>query len=186
LQRVEVEEKERAGGPLVDRQYEAPVLDPVAGVGPLVRILEREVHAVGADALAIDEQLRELAVADDDVVAELDPMADGLAPRQRPGDERPITAMQVGVREVADIVDNDRVMGAPGEIDRYASPARGSLELGDFRHRRAVRPRRVAGEQPDQSIARADRIRPDPDVAELPAEQVMRDVGELAVLVVAP
>ena len=134
------------------------MLDPLAGIRPLVRILERKLHAVGADPAAIDKEFREPPVADHDIVGELDLVAECFAARQLGIDKGAIPPVQIGVGEIADIVDDDRVMGPPGEIERHASPPRRPFEFRDLRHGGAVRARRIAGKKPDQPIAGADRI----------------------------
>src|SRR5262249_31409674 len=130
-ERIEVEKEEDARGALIDRQQKAPVLDAAARVRPLVRIVVAQLDEVGIDVLAIDKLPGDTADADLRLITQRNPVADAFAFRHLRIDEGPVLAVQVGMRQVADVVDDHRVMGTPGEVERYAGPGPGPLQLGD-------------------------------------------------------
>ena len=158
---------------------------PVRG-RPLVRIVVAEVHRVRVHAPAIDEHPRDAAAAHLRVVGDVHAVAHGLAAREaRPG-ERLVFSVQPRVREVADVVHDHRVVRAPREVHRHARPPIRALQLRDVGNPPLARPRRVAGEDPHQAVARLHRIRAHADVRQRMAEEVVRHARQPPVGIVAP
>src|SRR5258708_4847527 len=94
--------------------------------------------------------------------------------------------MEMGVREVAYVLDDERMMRLPREVERHACPSLRALEFRQFRHRHHLGPSRIAGKDPDQPIACAHRKGGKTDPRHLPPEQLMRNGCEVARAVVGP
>jgi len=110
----------------------------------------------------------------------------GLECRELCVDERPILAMQVGVREVADVVHDHRVVCIPRHGDGHAGPSVRPLEVGDLGQRMLVHLLGVAGEDEDDPVANLHRIARHLEVGHLAAEEAVRDVDHAAFAVVGP
>src|SRR6516165_10579713 len=79
---IEVKNKKRPAGALVDGQQEAPVLDPAAGVRPLVGIIDPQLHGIGVHAAAIDKQPGDSAPADQGFIGEAEAIPLAIAAKQ--------------------------------------------------------------------------------------------------------
>ena len=162
------------------------MLDPAAGVRPLIGVVEAQFHVVDPGARTIDEVLAESAIAHQHVVIEAHRSAIGLKSVQLGVGERAVFAVQMSVGEITDILDDERVVCRPGEVDRDRGPGCRSLELRQLRHRRAGSKRGVARKNPDQAVALANRKSGDTDLGDGSFESLMRDADELPVGGVRP
>ena len=94
--------------------------------------------------------------------------------------------MEVRVGEVAQVVDDHGVVCAPGEAVGHIRPGVPALELGHFGQRPERRTRRIAGEEPDETVAALDRVGADAERRHGAPAAVVRDARERAVLAVGP
>src|SRR4051812_48745773 len=78
------------------------------------------------------------------------------------------------------------MMRAPGEGDRLAGPAVGSLELGNVGDPPYIGQRAVAREDPDEAVADLHGIARHAEFGQVAAEQIVRDIHHLAVAVIGP
>ena len=113
-------------------------------------------------------------------------IAHGFGARQPGVLEGPVLAVQVRMRKVADVVNDHGVVGTPGKIERHTGPPVWSLQLGNIRDAPLLGQRRVAGEDPDQSIAHFHRVMADLHAQPRLAEEIVWDVDDLARAVIAP
>ena len=145
---AEIEDEEHARGLAVDRQHEAPVLDLVVGVRPLVRdTRSASVIAFVFVVLRLTNSPEIRPCAHFRVVRQQHAVRLRLHHRQLRVGERLALPVQVRVREVADVVDDHRVVRAPGEVERDRAPRPRPFELGDvgdlpLARERADRPER--------------------------------------------
>ena len=93
--------------------------------------------------------------------------------------------MQVAVGEVADVVQDHRVMTVPVEVDHAVGPGVGALDLGDARDLALAAQLRIAREEPDHAVALEHRKSLEGDL-ELLAEVVVGHVHQAAFAVVGP
>src|SRR5262249_55513206 len=151
FQCVEVKKEKDPRRAFVDRKNKAPVLDLVSSIRPLIRVLVAEVDRIGVDPVPIDEKPGDPSGSDLCLITHEDSIAQHFAASDTGIDERPILAMEMSVRKVADIVDDHRVMRAPCKVDWNAGPACFSFEFRYLRNLSFRCARRVPGKYPDQA-----------------------------------
>ena len=151
-----------------------------------MRIGETQLHMVNVDPLAVDEVARPATVTNEHIIAQPHLVAARFVVDQFCATEWTILAVQMRVCEVADILDDKRMVRLPREVERHARPSLCALQFWQFGHRHRLGPSRIAGKDPDQPIACAHRKRGDADPRHLPPEQLMRDRYEVARAVVGP
>ena len=110
------------------------MLDAFTGGSPLVGIREAQLHQLHFRR-AIEQVPHEGAAQQIDPVKAMDRIPARLMVDQDGIGERLEMPMKVTVCEIAQVVDNDRVMRMPLEFERDTDPARRSLEFRKLRHR---------------------------------------------------
>src|SRR5438067_2183339 len=186
LERIEVKEKKRAAGALIDGKHEAPVFDLAACVRPLVRIFVAQLDEVGIDAIPVDKQTGNAPAADLCVVTDKNTIAEHFISNEFGVDKRTILPMQMRMRKITDVVDDHRVVSLPREIDRRACPGPLSFKLGYIGNLPLIRVCRIAWKNPDQPVANFDRITVHPERRHRTAKQIVRNVDNPAIAVVRP
>jgi hypothetical protein len=84
------------------------------------------------------------------------------------------------------MVDDDRVVSAPREVDGRARPPLSSLELGDVGDAPLPRAGGVTGKDPDEPVADLDGIAGDRQARHRPAEQIVGNADHSTLTVVGP
>src|SRR5437762_12445239 len=74
----------------------------------------------------------------------------------------------------------------PGEVERHTGPALGAFELRNRRDIPALGQSRIAGKKPNQSIAGLDRIGANLHAQLRFAEEIVRNLHNVALAIIAP
>ena len=122
----------------------------------------------------IDEATEDAAGPDLGVVADVDAIADRLVVRQLGIPERSVIAVQIAVREVADVLHQHGVVGFPHTIEEDDAPAIAAFSSGISGSFALTGECRIAGEDPDVAVALLHRERGHAELGKRLAEEFVR------------
>src|SRR4051812_13651341 len=94
--------------------------------------------------------------------------------------------MKVRMREIAHVIDDHRMMGLPGEIERYARPSILTFEFRDRRNLPLLGKSSISRKDPDQTIANFYRVSPNAERWHLPAKEFVGNIDNLPFAIISP